>query len=56
MNTFLKGNYEEMTNNMAEVGADVALVITPSYYKSGMKDQHFLNHFKKVADKSKIWP
>ena len=44
----------EMTNNMADVGADVALVITPSYYKSGMQDKHFLNHFKKVADKSKI--
>jgi len=44
----------EMTNDMADVGADVGLVITPSYYKSAMGEAHFLNHFRRVADGSKI--
>merc|ERR1711981_816450 len=36
----------DMTNEMADVGADVALVITPSYYKSAMQEAHMLNHFR----------
>lgn len=44
----------EMTNAMADVGADAALVVTPCFYKSGMTDNAMYQHFKRVADESKI--
>jgi len=44
----------EMTNKMAQAGATAALVITPSYYKSGIKQENLYRHFKKVADFSEI--
>nr|XP_022336593.1 4-hydroxy-2-oxoglutarate aldolase, mitochondrial-like [Crassostrea virginica] len=44
----------EMTNQMADVGAHAALVVTPSYYKNGMHNRAMINHFTKVADNSKI--
>lgn len=44
----------EMTNSMANVGADAAMVITPSYYKGAMDDAKLIKHFQIVADKSKI--
>jgi 4-hydroxy-2-oxoglutarate aldolase len=42
------------TAAMAERGADAALVITPSYYKSRMDDRALLAHFHRVADESPI--
>lgn len=44
----------EMTSEMAEAGADAALVVTPSFYKSGMTAEALENHFTKVADSSPI--
>ncbi|XP_062605653.1 4-hydroxy-2-oxoglutarate aldolase, mitochondrial-like [Saccostrea cucullata] len=44
----------EMTNQMADVGAHAALVVTPSYYKNGMHNRALIIHFTKVADASKI--
>lgn len=44
----------DMTNRMAEQGADLAVVITPSYYKGAMDDTKLVHHFLKVADHSKI--
>lgn len=44
----------EMTNGMADCGADAALVVTPCFYKSGMTDDAMLAHFTKVADNSNI--
>lgn len=38
----------EMTNRMADVGADAALVVTPSYYKGGMHNRALISHFTKV--------
>jgi 4-hydroxy-2-oxoglutarate aldolase len=42
------------TNQMAKMGADCALVITPSYFKGSMKPQILYDHFIAVADPSKI--
>ena len=39
-----------LTNDAAEAGADYALIITPSFFKSEMKHHTFLNYFTKVAD------
>lgn len=44
----------DMTNAMADAGADAAMVITPSYYKAAMNDEKLVKHFKLVADSSKI--
>ncbi|XP_078358528.1 4-hydroxy-2-oxoglutarate aldolase, mitochondrial-like [Oculina patagonica] len=44
----------EMTNKMAEAGADAALVITPCYYKNGMTSEALEKHFTQVADSSPI--
>ena len=45
----------DMTNEMASIGgADAAVVITPSYYKSAMDDKKLIHHFLQVADKSII--
>ena len=42
------------TNQVARVGADYALVITPSYFKGSMKPQILFDHFTSVADSSRI--
>ncbi len=44
----------KFTNMMADLGVDFALVVTPFFYKSMMTPQALLDHFKKVADESKI--
>lgn len=38
-----------LTNEAAEKGADYALIITPSFFKSEMKHHTFLNYYTKVA-------
>lgn len=43
-----------LTNAAANFGADFALVLTPSFYKSEMKHNNYLKYFFEVADKSKI--
>lgn len=40
-----------MTGRMAEAGADVALVVTPCFYKSGMNNTAMERHFTKVLHK-----
>ena len=42
------------TNQAAKMGADCALVITPSYFKGSMKPQILYDHFVAVAESSKI--
>ncbi len=42
------------TNQVAKIGADCALVVTPSYFKGSMKPQVLYDHFVAVADSSKI--
>ena len=42
------------TNQMAKMGADYALVVTPSYFKGSMKPQILYDHFIAVAESSKI--
>lgn len=42
------------TNQMAKMGADCALVVTPSYFKGSMKPQILYEHFISVADSSRI--
>ena len=44
----------DLTRRMAEVGADVAIVVTPSYYKSMMSSTVLENHYQQVADVSPI--
>jgi len=39
-----------LTNEAAERGADYALLITPSFFKSEMKHHTFLNYYTKVAE------
>lgn len=43
-----------LTNSAADLGADFALVLTPSFYKSEMKHNNYIKYFSEVADKSKI--
>jgi 4-hydroxy-2-oxoglutarate aldolase len=43
-----------LTNEAAERGADYALVISPSFFKSEMKHHAFLNYYTKVADSVRI--
>lgn len=43
-----------MTEKMAKIGAQVVLVVTPCYYKSGMTNTALINHFTKVADASPV--
>ncbi|MDF1611956.1 dihydrodipicolinate synthase family protein [Stygiobacter electus] len=43
-----------LTNSAANLGADFALVLTPSFYKSEMKHNNYIKYFSEVADKSKI--
>jgi 4-hydroxy-2-oxoglutarate aldolase len=42
------------TNQMAKIGADCALVVTPSYFKGSMKPQILYDHFIAVAESSQI--
>jgi len=42
------------TNQAAKMGADCALVVTPSYFKGSMKPQILYDHFIAVADSSRI--
>ena len=42
------------TRRAADLGADGALVITPSYYRSAMTDEAFIRHYSALADASPI--
>ena len=42
------------TNQVAKMGADCALVVTPSYFKGSMKPQILHDHFIAVAESSRI--
>jgi 4-hydroxy-2-oxoglutarate aldolase len=42
------------TNRAAKMGADCALVVTPSYFKGSMKPQILYDHFIAVAESSQI--
>ncbi len=44
----------EFTNQAAKIGADYALVVTPSYFKGSMKPQILHDHFIAVAESSGI--
>ena len=44
----------ELTRRAAELGADVALVLTPSYYKPQMTAEALRRHFEAVAEASPI--
>ena len=42
------------TNQVAKMGADCALVVTPSYFKGSMKPQVLYEHFISVADSARM--
>ena len=42
------------TNQVAKIGANFALVVTPSYFKGSMKPQILYDHFIAVAESSRI--
>jgi 4-hydroxy-2-oxoglutarate aldolase len=42
------------TNQVAKMGANFALVVTPSYFKGSMKPQILYDHFIAVAESSRI--
>jgi len=42
------------TDQVAKMGADFALVVTPSYFKGSMKPQILYDHFIAVAESSRI--
>lgn len=44
----------DLTRKVADLGADAALVLTPSYYKSQMTQAALRAHFEAVADASPI--
>ena len=44
----------ELSNRVAELGADAALVLPPHYYKGGMKDDILYQHYTDIADKCAI--
>ncbi|KAM8924826.1 4-hydroxy-2-oxoglutarate aldolase, mitochondrial [Pelodytes ibericus] len=44
----------EMTEEMAKVGADAVLVVTPSYYRGRMSSSSLIHHYVKVADSSPV--
>ena len=44
----------EFTNQVARMGGDCALVVTPCYFKGSMKPQVLYDHFVSVAESSKI--
>jgi 4-hydroxy-2-oxoglutarate aldolase len=43
-----------LTKRAAELGADAAIVITPSYYKGMMKPPALIRHYRAVADASPL--
>lgn len=43
-----------LTRRAAELGADAAVVITPSYYKGSLKPPVLIRHYRAVADASPI--
>lgn len=44
----------EFTNRMADLGADAALVRTPSYFKSRLNSEALKKHYLTIADKAKL--
>lgn len=42
----------EMTVSMAQVGADVAMVVTPCYYRGRMSSAALIHHYTKVGGSS----
>jgi len=44
----------DLTRRAAEIGADAALIITPSYYRSQMTPATLVQHYRAVADNSPI--
>lgn len=44
----------EMSNEMAAAGANAALIVNPSYFKSSMTASALKDHYEKVADASKV--
>nr|XP_033799144.1 4-hydroxy-2-oxoglutarate aldolase, mitochondrial [Geotrypetes seraphini] len=44
----------EMTNLMAQAGADAVLVVTPCYYRGSMTSAALIHHYTKVADVSPV--
>ena len=44
----------EFTKKTADCGADVAVIITPHFFKNDMSHEAFLKHYLKVADNSPI--
>ena len=38
----------EMTQKMADAGADAVMVVTPCYYKANMTNDAMIAHFTKV--------
>lgn len=44
----------ELTNKAADLGADAALILTPSYYSGKMNDEALINYFTIVADNVRI--
>lgn len=44
----------ELTNKAADLGADAALILTPSYYSGKMNDEALINYFTIVADNARI--
>ncbi|GFR02096.1 4-hydroxy-2-oxoglutarate aldolase, mitochondrial [Trichonephila clavata] len=43
-----------LTNKMADAGANAALVVSPFFYKGRMTENVLYEHYRKVADSSKI--
>jgi 4-hydroxy-2-oxoglutarate aldolase len=48
------GETIRLTRKAAEIGADAALIINPSYYKARMTPEALIHHFRTVADASPI--
>lgn len=44
----------KQTEAMADIGANAALVVTPSYYKSRMDARAITTHYQRVADESPV--
>jgi len=47
-------NTMALTEGAAEIGADAAIIINPSYYKSQMTAPVLVNHYRVIADASPI--
>jgi 4-hydroxy-2-oxoglutarate aldolase len=44
----------EFIRSVADIGADIASVITPFYYAKRMKDENLIAYYRKIADESPI--